>query len=59
MLNSMLMDYNVKGTTIDQNVFSVAENRYHKPTLMESVLFYGAIILGGIVTVFTFIWGLL
>ena len=59
MLNSMLMDYNVKGTTIDQNVFSVAENKYHKPTLMESVLFYGAIILGGIVTVFTFIWGLL
>lgn len=59
MLNSMLMDYNVKGNTMESNVFSVAENRYHKPTLMESVLFYGAIVLGGIVTIFTFIWGIL
>jgi hypothetical protein len=59
MLNSMLMDYNVKGTAIDSSVFTVAENKYHKPTLMESILFYGAIVLGGLVTVFTFIWGIL
>ena len=59
MLNSMLMDYNVKGNAIEQNVFSVAENKYHKPKLTETVLFYAAVVLGGIVTVFTFIWGIL
>jgi len=59
MLNSMLMDYNVKGNTMEQNVFSVAESKYHKPKLTESVLFYAAVVLGAIVTVFTFIWGIL
>ena len=59
MLNSMLMDYNVKGNTMEQNVFSVAESKYHKPKLTESVLFYAAVVLGTIVTVFTFIWGIL
>ena len=59
MLNSMLMDYNVKGNIMEQNVFSVAESKYHKPKLTESVLFYAAVVLGAIVTVFTFIWGIL
>lgn len=59
MLNSMLRDYNVKNVGMETNVFSTAESKFHKPTFLDNVFFYGAIVLGGLVTVSTFIWGIL
>lgn len=55
-LNKMFAEYNFKKPT--DLVFTVAENRYTKPTFMENVFFYGSIILATAVTVFTFVWGL-
>jgi len=56
-INSFFREYNL--TSNQELIFKKEENEYHKPTFMELVFLIGAILLGTIVTIFTFVWGIL
>lgn len=56
-INSFFKEYNL--TSEQELIFKKEESEYHKPTFLELVFLIGAIILGILVTIFTFIWGIL
>ena len=56
-LNAMLTQHNLNKPT--NLVFTVQENTYNKPSAIESLLLFSILLLGSIVTIFTFVWGFL
>ena len=56
-LNMMYKEYDI--TNPQELIFKKEESEYHKPTLLEIVFLVGSIALAAIVTIFTFVWGIL
>lgn len=56
-INSFFKEYNL--TSEQELIFKKEESEYHKPKFLELVFLIGAIILGILVTIFTFVWGIL
>ncbi len=56
-VNSMFIEYNL--TSKKELIFKKEESEYHKPTALELVFLIGSIVLAAIVTIFTFVWGIL
>lgn len=56
-IKSLLIQYNI--TSEQEMIFKKEEREYHKPLPMEKVFIISAIVLGCIVTIFTFVWGIL
>ena len=56
VLNEMLKKYGVH--TAEDLFFGVGEKK-QKPTPWENFFFYGSVFLAGLITIFTFIWGLI
>jgi len=56
-INSMLVQYNI--TSEKDMIFKKEEREYHKPLPMEKVFIISSIVLGAIITIFTFVWGIL
>ena len=56
-IKSLLVQYNI--TSEQEMIFKKEEREYHKPLPMEKVFIISSIVLGAIVTIFTFVWGIL
>ncbi len=56
-IKSLLVQYNI--TSEQDMIFKKEEREYHKPLPMEKVFIISSIVLGAIVTIFTFVWGIL
>lgn len=56
-VNALFSEYNVKNK--QELIFKKEESEYNKPKFIEIVFLIGAIILATVVTIFTFIWGIL
>ena len=56
-LNSLMKEYNIKG--LNSMVFTELENRSQKLTAGEIILIVSCFVIGGLITSFTFIWGLI
>ncbi|NCB48122.1 MAG: CPBP family intramembrane metalloprotease [Clostridia bacterium] len=56
-LNKLMGKYNIKG--LNSMVFTEVENKKQKPTASEVVLIVATFLVGGFITLFTFIWGIL
>lgn len=56
-LNSLMSQYNIK--SVNSMVFTELESKSRKPSAFELVLIIGCFVLGGLITCFTFAWGLL
>jgi membrane protease YdiL (CAAX protease family) len=56
-INSLLIQYNI--TSEKELIFKKEEKTYHKPTIMERVFVISSIFLLALVTIFTFVWGIL
>lgn len=56
-INNLMGEYNIK--SLKSMVFTDLENKKVKPTAREIVVISACAILGGLITLFTFIWGVL
>lgn len=56
-INRMLAEYKIQRPT--DLVFTSAESRFNKPNAVNNVIFYSTLFLGIVVTIFTFVWGIL
>ncbi len=56
-LNKLMGNYNIK--SLNSMIFTEVENKKQKPTAMEIVLIVASVLVGGLITLSTFIWGIL
>ena len=56
-LNKLMGNYNIK--SLNSMIFTEIENKKQKPTAMEIVLIVASVLVGGLITLSTFIWGIL
>jgi len=56
-LNKLMGEYNIKN--LKSMVFTELENKKQKPTASEVVLIVATFLVGGLITLFTFIWGII
>ena len=56
-LNNLMSQYNIK--SLNSMVFTEMENKTQKTTVYEKILLISSFVLGGIITIFTFIWGVI
>ena len=56
-LNNLMKQYNIK--SLNSMVFTDLEIKSKKPTAMEILFLVGSFTVGILVTVFTFLWGII
>lgn len=56
-LNKLMGEYNIK--SVGQMVFTDLESRYKKPSMFERVCLISCLVVGVLLTISTFVWGLL
>jgi len=56
-LNTLMNQYNIR--SLNSMVFTELENKTIKPTAYEKILIISTFVLGGLITAFTFIWGVI
>ena len=56
-LNNLMNQYNIK--SLNSMVFTEMESKTQKTTAYEKILLISSFVLGGIITIFTFIWGVI
>lgn len=56
-LNNLMSQYNIK--SLNSMVFTEVESKTHKMTAYEKILLISCFVLGGLITTFTFIWGVI
>lgn len=56
-LNNLMSQYNIK--SLNSMVFTEMENKTQKTNAYEKILLISSFVLGGVITVFTFIWGVI
>ncbi len=56
-INSLLIQYNISSDK--ELIFKKEERVYHKPLPLEKVFIISSLALGTIITIFTFVWGIL